>query len=344
MEFLFEYGLFLAKAATIVTSILIIAGMMLSLSMRGRHEEKEYIEVKSLNDRYDGMSAALESMVLPKKALKEKYKARKKETKAENKKSVDQVSDKKRVFVLDFDGDIRGSDVATMREEITAILTTANDKDEVVLRLESGGGMVHAYGLAASQLKRIKDAKIPLTISVDKVAASGGYMMACVANKIIAAPFAILGSIGVLTQIPNFHKILKKNDVDFEQIIAGEYKRTVTMFGETTDKARAKLKEEVEETHEIFKHFIEQERPAVDIAKVATGEHWLGSQALELKLVDELRTSDDYLLCLRNDAEIFQVEYKTKQTLIEKFSDNFARIAGKNMMEKIPDSKTQYFL
>ena len=109
-----------------------------------------------------------------------------------------------------------------------------------------------AYGLAASQMQRIRDKKLKLTVCVDKVAASGGYMMAVVADKIIAAPFAVLGSIGVLAQVPNFHRLLKKHDVDFEMLTAGKYKRTLTMFGENTDKGREKFQEDIEDTHVLF--------------------------------------------------------------------------------------------
>ena len=149
-------------------------------------------------------------------------------------------------------------EVESLREEITAIISIANpSKDKVLIRLESGGGVVHGYGLAASQLQRIKSAGIPLSVAIDKVAASGGYMMACVADEILAAPFAIVGSIGVIAQIPNFNKILKKNDVEFEQITAGEFKRTLTLFGENTDKAREKFREEIEQTHDLFKTTLE---------------------------------------------------------------------------------------
>ena len=211
-------------------------------------------------------------------------------------------------------------EVSSLREEITAILTVATSDDEVFVRLESGGGMVHGYGLASSQLDRIRQKDIPLTISVDKVAASGGYMMACVANHIISAPFAILGSIGVIAQIPNFSKILKKNDVDFEQITAGEFKRTLTMFGENTDSAREKFAEEIEETHELFKTFVSEHRPSLDIAKVATGEHWFGLKAHELGLVDVIQTSDDYLMQASKDKKILAIKYATKKGLAEKLS------------------------
>jgi serine protease SohB len=227
-------------------------------------------------------------------------------------------SRRKRVYVLDFDGDVAAEEVSSLREEITTVLSIAEPCDEIILKLESPGGMVHAYGLAASQLQRIKDAKIPLTICVDKVAASGGYMMACLADKLVAAPFAIIGSIGVVVQLPNFHKILKKNEVDYEVISAGEYKRTLSTFGEITDKGRAKVQEDVENIHEIFKQWVKSHRPIVDVSRVATGETWVGMQAKERYLVDELNTSDDVLVRACKDADVFEVNYKFKQTLQDK--------------------------
>jgi serine protease SohB len=220
--------------------------------------------------------------------------------------------------VLDFHGDIKASACDNLREEVSALLSQAQPTDEVVVKLESGGGMVHSYGLASSQLARITQKKIPLTVCVDKVAASGGYMMACVADKIIAAPFAIIGSIGVIAQLPNFHKLLKKNDVDFEMFTAGEYKRTVTMFGENTPKGREKFVEDLEDVHVLFKEFVSEHRPQVDIATVATGEVWFGRRALGVKLVDELQTSDEYLLSQSEMADIYEVEFAHKKSLPEK--------------------------
>ncbi|KRP34811.1 MAG: peptidase, partial [OM182 bacterium BACL3 MAG-121001-bin29] len=241
------------------------------------------------------------------------------ENKSSNEVHLDDApSRRKRVYVLDFDGDVAAEEVSSLREEITTVLSIAEPCDEIILKLESPGGMVHAYGLAASQLQRIKDAKIPLTICVDKVAASGGYMMACLADKLVAAPFAIIGSIGVVVQLPNFHKILKKNEVDYEVISAGEYKRTLSTFGEITDKGRAKVQEDVENIHEIFKQWVKSHRPIVDVSRVATGETWVGMQAKERYLVDELNTSDDVLVRACKDADVFEVNYKFKQTLQDK--------------------------
>ena len=332
MEFLFDYGLFLAKAATIVIAIVVVAGSIASIAMRHRKGEPE-IQLTLLNRQYEEMESAIRGAGLGPGGQKQWAKSEKKKAKLkakEEKKAAKEGQDtgRPRLFILDFDGDIRASATEAMRNEISAILTNASPQDEVLLRLESGGGLVHSYGLAASQLQRLRDHEIPLTIAVDKVAASGGYMMACVANHIIAAPFSIIGSIGVLAQIPNLHRLLKKHSVDFEQLSAGEYKRTLTLFGENTDKAREKMQQELEETHQLFKAFIADRRPDLDLATVATGEHWLGTRALELGLVDALSTSDDYLMNARSERELIKVEFSRRKSLQEKISDMFTRLSS----------------
>ncbi len=213
---------------------------------------------------------------------------------------------------------MRASAVDNLRKEISAVLQVAEGNDEIVVRLESPGGMVHSYGLAASQLRRITSQGVHLTVCVDQVAASGGYMMACIAEKIMAAPFAVVGSIGVVAQIPNFHRLLKKNDIDIELLTAGEYKRTLTMFGQNTDSDRAKFQEELEDTHTLFKEFVRENRRGLDISKVATGEHWYGLRAMDLGLIDELMTSDEYLLRRSKDAEVFEVSWQIRRTLAER--------------------------
>lgn len=309
-EFFLDYGLFLAKTATIVISIIVVAIFIIVLASKKQAHNKDSIEIKKLNQKYDDMAMALNVNILAKDELKK--------LKKELKVKLKDKTKRKRLFVLNFHGDIRASAVASLREEITAILIVANEDDEVFVRLESSGGMVHSYGLAASQLMRIRDKKIPLIIAVDKVAASGGYMMACVANHIIAAPFAIIGSIGVLAQIPNFNKVLKKLDIEYNQFTAGEYKRTVTLFGENTEEAKSKLREELADIHLLFKEFISKHRPSVDIAKVSTGEHWPGTRALEKQLVDELKTSDDYLLEKSKQVDIIEITYTSKKSIFEK--------------------------
>ncbi len=330
-EFLSEYGLFLAKAVTIVVAILTVVTGCVALAARGRKDDAEgHVEVINLNDELDHMRSTIEDVVLSKEQLKALHKEEKKKAKAEakaRKKSPEPDEKRKRVFVLDFDGDVRASAVEPLREEITAILTLADEEDEVVVRLESPGGMVHEYGLASSQLERIKRKGIPLTVCVDRVAASGGYMMACLADRLIAAPFAVVGSIGVVAQLPNFHRLLKKHDIDYEVLTAGEYKRTLTVFGENTEKGREKFVEELEETHALFKTFVGEFRPQVDMDKVATGEVWYGRQALENHLVDELSTSDDYLIDACEHADVYLVSYEEKKTLQDRLAD-FAADAG----------------
>lgn len=247
------------------------------------------------------------------------------------------------VFVLDFDGDIKATAVKHLREEISTLISTANKGDEVVVRLESGGGLVHGYGLAASQLVRLKDAGLKLTVCVDKVAASGGYMMACVADNIVAAPFAVIGSIGVVSQLPNFHKWLKKHDVDYEMFTAGDYKRTVTLFGENDAADRAKYQEELEQTHQLFKHFVNSYRSTLDLDKVATGEHWYGEDALHLNLVDSLQTSDSYILKLMEDNEVYALHSRQKPTLAEKLGFAQAAQATLSMVvDKLPDALMRF--
>lgn len=368
MEFLLDYGMFFAKTITFVVAIAVVALLVLSAGMKQPGQEAGQIEIKKINDKYDEVSNIVRDAILDEEALKLEEKQEKKQLKEEKKQrkvelkkqkiadkklkkdsknsaakdvtaedSSDEVADdaKKRVYILDFDGDIKASETDLLRETITAVLTHARPSDEVVLRLESQGGMVHAYGLAASQLTRITKAKIPLTICVDKVAASGGYMMACVAQKIIAAPFAVIGSIGVVAQLPNFHRVLKKYDVDYETFTAGEYKRTVTMFGENTEKGKQKFSEELEDTHVLFKGFITEHRPQVDTASVATGEVWYGLRAVDNNLIDEVATSDDYIFSLREEADLFEVSYTHKRTLAEKFGINMEAAVERSVTKGI---------
>lgn len=324
MEFIADYGSFLLKTVTLVIAVLILFGGLIALGSRNKSSGREGdLKIRKLNEELEDHKDQIDEAVLSDAVLKQRNKDRKKEDKAKAKAekkaaSGDKADDTKRVFVLDFDGDIKASDVELMRHEVTAILTQASKGDEVVVRLESGGGMVHSYGLASSQLKRIRDKGIQLTVCVDRVAASGGYMMACLADRIVAAPFAIVGSIGVVAQLPNFNKLLKKNDIDFELFTAGEYKRTVTMFGENTDKAREKFQADLEDTHGLFKQHVKQFRPRVDIEAVATGDIWYGQQALDHKLIDEVGTSDEYLVAACERAEVYTVRYEYRRSLQER--------------------------
>jgi len=321
--------MFVAKTLTIVLGILLVVVGVLVAASRSKDHGEEHIEITVMNDEYDETSTFMKSVILNKNELKKFEKEQKAKKKAEKKSGPD--DEENRVFVLEFEGDMKASAVENLREEITAVLMVARKQDEVFVKLQSPGGMVTTYGLAASQLKRIRDHDLKLTVSVDQVAASGGYMMACVADHIIAAPFSIIGSIGVVAQMPNFSRLLKKHDIDYELITAGEYKRTLTMFGENTDEGRSKFKEDIEDIHVLFKDFVSHERPVVDIKKVSTGEYWFGVRALELDLVDELKTSDDYLMAKVRDAKLFKVERVKKKGISDKFSGMLQLMLDKSL-------------
>lgn len=310
------------------------------------HPSKNPVELKVLNlneiqeQRREDLLEATQGRAALKQFKKSMAKKAKQALKAKAKsKKKNKDNEDAQVYVLDFNGDMQASAVQHLREEISTLISTAKKGDEVIIRLESPGGVVHGYGLAAAQLVRLKDAGLRLTVCVDKVAASGGYMMACVADKIIAAPFAVIGSIGVVSQLPNFHKWLKNHDVDYEMFTAGDYKRTVTVFGENDAADRAKYQEELEQTHELFKHFVSTYRPALDVAKIATGEHWYGEDALKLKLIDSLQTSDSYILEVMEEHQVYALHSRQKPSFAEKLGFAAAAEATLNLaIDKLPDA------
>lgn len=315
-EFFTEYGLFLLKAITIVAAIVVVIAAAAAAGRRATAHDG--LEVESLNKKYRTLAAALKRVILGKRAWKAESKAEKARDKAEAK----STARRPRVFVLDFKGDLKASAVGSLREEISAILEVAGEGDQVIVRMENYGGVVHEHGLGASQLARIRERSLPLTVCVDKVAASGGYLMACVATRIVAAPFAILGSIGVIAQLPNFNRMMDGHGIDWEMITAGEYKRNVTMFGRNTDADRAKLKAQLEDVHDLFKSAVARYRPDLDLSKVATGEHWYGARALELGLADELKTSDELLAELAEERDLYRVSYRTRKPLKQRLLAN----------------------
>ena len=326
--FFAEYGMFLLKAITIVIAIVVVISVAAASS---RKAAQEGLEVENMNKKHKALAGGLRKAVLK----KDEQKKEAKQEKQREKEAAKSVTSRPRTFVIDFHGDLKASAVPSLREEVSAVLDVATAEDDVIVRLENHGGVVHEHGLAASQLARIRDRDIPLVVCVDKVAASGGYLMACVASKIYAAPFAILGSIGVLAQIPNFNRMLDSHGVDFEMITAGKYKRTVTMFGENTDEDRAKLKEELEDVHELFKSAVSRYRPDLDLDKVATGEHWYGTRALDLGLADEIQTSDELIAGLLEDRDLYKVTYKIKQPLQKRLMLRSERYGESTGNEKI---------
>ena len=325
LEIFLEYGLFLLKVITVLISVIVLISFVAASK---KSNTSDGLEIENLNEKYKGLSDSLNKAVME----KDEWKKKQKSEKAIAKKNKKKKTRKPKAYILDFIGDIKASAVPSLREEVTAILDIAKRNDQIVLRLDNHGGVVHEHGLAASQLARIREKKIHLTVVVDKVAASGGYLMASVANKIYAAPFAILGSIGVIAQLPNFNRLLDNYGVDFEQITAGQYKRNVTMFGKNTDEDREKLKDQLEEIHELFKSSVNEYRPQLDLERVATGEHWYGSKALELGLIDEIKTSDELLIEMAKKYEIFSVKLKVKKPLKKRLLSNID-----SLLEKVDD-------
>ena len=318
MAYVFEYLVFLAQAVTVVAAILIVLSALASLAAKRRSETMGHLEVTRLNDHFESLGQHIRQAVLPPGQFRKAVKAAAKKRKRERRREPAEAEAAGRVFVIAFKGDLQASRVKELRHEINAILAEARDGDEVVARVESPGGQVHGYGLAASQLLRVRERKLNLVVSVDKVAASGGYLMAAVANRVIAAPFAVVGSIGVVAQVPNVHRLLKKKDVDVEVLTAGKYKRTLTVFGENTEDGRQKFLDEMEDLHALFQEFIADKRPGLDLEKVATGEAWHGQRAVDLNLVDELMTGDEYLMNRCAEADVYGIHWTEPKKPLEK--------------------------
>lgn len=321
MEHFIEFAIFSGKAFVIIIGIIAILITIAGLALKNK-PEKESLEIKNINKKFKRYALKLNEGILNKKELKKHLKS----LKSEDKKTSKEAPANNNVYVLEFIGDKKASAVDTFAQEISAVLCVAKPEDEIMVKIESPGGFVHTYGLAAAQLERIKKQGCKLTVCVDKVAASGGYLMACTADQILAAPFAIVGSIGVIAQIPNFNKILKKNDVEFKEITAGEYKRSVSLFGELSEKGIKKFTEDIENTHSLFKNFVGKYRTKMDIAKVATGEIWYGIDAINNGLVDLVSTSDEYLFSKKDSSQIYTVKIVTKKSFADKFSGSAAKI------------------
>lgn len=324
LEMLFELIVFIVKVGVLVAGALVLIGFIFSMAAKQKGTENKF-KVTRLNEKLKKEALAIKKKLLTPKQIKALLKAEKKESKAQKK----TPAQKPRLFVLDFKGDIKASSALSLQKCVTQVINLANfEKDQVLVKIETPGGQVPGYGLAASELSRLKERGIKLSVSVDKVAASGGYLMACVANEIIAAPFAILGSIGVAAPMPNFHKLLKKNDIDYEVLTAGKYKRTLTLLGENTEEAKEKFIDQLEQVHELFKGFVEEHRPSLDMNKVGTGEYWFGKDALKLGLVDKIQTSEDVLLEKCESHDLVLIEHKEKQSLIEKFAETAHILLG----------------
>ena len=333
MEILTDYLIFLLKVFTIALAITIPLLIVIGTS-KGKSQSRGKLSITNLSNKFEEMGNAVKGSVMNPKELKKFNKEISKDKKKKDKgKDKDKDNETDSVFVLNFKGDIQASEVEKLKQEVNAILLSDTECREVVIRVESGGGSAYAYGLCAAELKRLVDNEINLTVCIDKVAASGGSLMSCVATKIIAAPWAIVGSIGVIAQLPNFHRLLKKNSIDFEMHTAGAFKRTLTTLGENTDEGREKFKSDLEDLHLIFKNFVKEQRPQVDTEIVATGETWQGEDAVKVGLVDSLETSDNYLVSLSKDAKLFEIEFVEKKNLTERFAISMQIVIEKSLIK-----------
>lgn len=333
--FLNELGLFAAKAFVLV--FFFAVALIIIALFAARNQGKSKLKIENLKDKFDHYKEMLDFFTYDKADLK-KLKKKKKEEKKKDSPSPQPIA-----YVLDFDGDVKAQEVDSLREEVTAILLRATALDEVVIKVESPGGVVHGYGLAAAQIMRLHEKNIPVTVCVDKVAASGGYLMSVPAKKILAAPFAIIGSIGVVAQVPNLHRLLKKHDVDYKEYTAGEFKRTVSFFGELTMKGEQKFVQQLEETHTLFKSFVHRYRPHLDLSKVATGEYWFGEQALQLGLIDGIKTSDEYLMELAQTHKTVQITYEEKQKWSEKISNTLGSALSRGALRILQELESRKF-
>ena len=269
--------------AVLAAAILLIL-RVLAANRSERRQSAADLDIIDLTDQLHNRAAKVSRRLLPKKQWKELIKRNEEKTYEST------------VFVVDFHPKLRAREVQALRKEIDVITQVATPRDEVLVRIDSPGGTVTGYGQAASQLLRIHNLGIPLTICVDEIAASGGYMCAAVADKIIAAPFAFIGSIGVVAGIPNFVGLMNKLGVRYLELTAGENKRTLTPFSEPTPEKEAVEQERLEAIHTAFKDLIKERRPNLDVDRVADGNYWLALDAKKLGLVDIIQTSDEYLV------------------------------------------------
>jgi serine protease SohB len=272
--------------------------------------EPKIVEVTNLNDLYiKTASQVQEALTGVRRELRRKV-------------------NKKRCFVIDFNGDIMATQSKALNFEITSVICSAQEGDEVLIRLQSPGGAAHAYGYAASQIERLKKA---------------GILMACVADEIIAAPFAIIGSVGVVSEFPNFFSFMRNLGIDYKQYTAGKYKRTVSPLGEITDEGEEKFKEDLVEMYDLFRDHVSSHRENLDMDVIATGEHWQGIKALELGLVDKIETAEEYILDRLTSFEFAKITYVgDRKTLAEKIGASLVANVFGQFFSRINSFLTNY--
>lgn len=299
-------------AAVLIVCVLILVFRSRRKKKRNRHEaskhpsgllvygEKTQISIRPKLDLEDDASEG------------ESVKA---QEKSSSRKSGDEkTGEPGKVAVLKFKGDIRASARFAFAKLVDEVVLNAREFKEVVVVVESPGGGVSEYGMLFAELERMRkcEENFQLTVVVDTVAASGGYLMSLPAHKILAAPFAMVGSIGVVSFIPNIRELLEANKIKPRTFTAGDFKRTVTLTDEGDEKSAEQYKQQLALIHEQFKQALKKYRPQVELEKVATGEAWLASTTVEkeLQLVDGLNTSHALLLEMNQSFDL--VEYSSK--------------------------------
>lgn len=234
---------------------------------------------------------------------------------------------RKTAVLLSFNGDINATEVIEFGRAVSMIVQMKDLVSEVYIIINSGGGVVNGYGLLASEIERLHYSEIETYALIDQVAASGGYMAACVANHVVAAPFAYIGSIGVVSEMPNFNQILSDNGINIEQHTAGKSKRTVTPLGKITDEDRNEFKKKLERIHRSFINHVSHYRNINDADEnknsiIFSGDYWIAEETVELELglVDEISTSQEFLLDKMKEYNIIEITFQENKTKKSKLS------------------------
>jgi serine protease SohB len=239
------------------------------------------------------------------------------------------------IAVVSFDGDVRATKRKIVSALIDELIVNKDKLSEAVVVVNSPGGSVAEYGLLYAEMERIRAAGISLTVCIDTYAASGGYLMSLPANRIVAAPFAFVGSVGVVAYSPNIHRLLKKHDIEPRLFTAGEFKRTVTLIGDDDEEAKQHFQHQLESLHGLFLAAVKKYRTGANFEKIGTGDHWTAeeSQTQNLGLVDHIATSREYLLKLNADRDL--VHLSQKKHMLEGGLGRFAAQLSEELVDRI---------
>ena len=162
-------------------------------------------------------------------------------------------------------------------------------------------------------------------------------MMAVVADRIVASRLAVIGSIGVVGQVPNVHRLLKRFDIDVLEMTAGTNKRPVSLIGPLTDQGIETFKKQLSDTHRLFRDHVHRFRPQLDIEAVSNGDIWHGVDALTHGLIDEIATSDEMIDRARHegDLDVFSIRWRQAKNLRERLEESVSLITEKALMRAL---------